>query len=214
MKLYICEIFQSIQGESSFTGLPTTFVRLAGCPFHCVWCDSTYAKEEGTWKLLDEVLSTVSQFGWNTVCVTGGEPLSQSTTPLLLQKLVEQGHLVSLETSGCLPIDGVPHPVRIILDVKCPGSGMVEKNKFDNFMKLRPHDEVKFVLTNKADYTWAKEVVLKHRLFDRVAHVLFSPVWGALPPTQLVAWMQEDKLPARLNVQLHKYLWGPASRGV
>jgi 7-carboxy-7-deazaguanine synthase len=214
MQFNVCEIFQSIQGETSFAGLPTTFIRLSGCPLQCSWCDTPYAKHESTQMSLTEIVDMVNNFGWKYVCVTGGEPLAQQYTPALIQELLNNDYIVSLETNGAMAIDEVPYKTYIILDVKCPGSGMSTKNIIENLTKLRQHDEVKFVLADDQDYLWAKDMIFQYNLFQKVQHVLLSCVWGKLSPQDLVSWIQKDKLPVRVNVQLHKYLWDPKTRGV
>jgi 7-carboxy-7-deazaguanine synthase len=212
--LVVNEIFDSIQGETTLAGLMSSFIRLTGCPFRCAWCDSTFSYEEGSSLTVVEILSQISSLGWKPVCVTGGEPLIQPATPLLLQELVHKGHLVSLETGGSCSTEKVPESVRIILDIKCPQSGMCHKNYWENIDRLRTHDEVKFVIQDRSDYDWAKSAIKKHNLFQKVSTVLFSPVWSVLEPSLLVQWLREDSLPVRVNIQLHKYIWGPTVRGV
>jgi len=212
--LYITEIFESIQGETSKAGLMTSFVRLSGCPLRCRWCDSTYTYEKGKPWSIEEISEKLTNLGWKHVCVTGGEPLAQCASIELLQRLVDEGFLISLETSGALTTKEVPKEVKIILDIKCPGSGMSDKNDWGNITLLRQSDEVKFVLADRKDYDWAKKNILQYSLFSKVDNVLLSPAWRLLSPEKLVAWMVEDKLPARLNLQNHRYIWDPTKRGV
>lgn len=207
-------MYESIQGETSFTGCMTTFIRLAGCPLRCRWCDSQFSFERGQKLPLSSIIDTVDQFGWRYVCVTGGEPLAQPNVILLLDQLLSKNRVVSLETNGAFSTANVPPLVHIILDVKCPQSGMAEKNDWSNLSRVRRHDEVKFVLADRVDYEWAKEVISKYSLLTKAGNVLLSPVFGELPPKELVKWMVEDKLPARVNLQIHKYIWTPTQRGV
>ncbi|MFN6961507.1 MAG: 7-carboxy-7-deazaguanine synthase QueE [Rhodocyclaceae bacterium] len=209
--LRVCEIFHSLQGESTRAGLPTVFVRLTGCPLRCVWCDTTYAFSGGQTLSLDAILAHVAAFGCKTVCVTGGEPLAQSGCQALLTALCDAGYSVSLETSGALDIAGVDPRVSRIVDVKAPGSGEAEKNRWENLACLRPNDELKFVLASRADYDWAKSALAKRHLTE-ICPVLFSAVADRLPPAQLAEWILADRLPVRFQLQLHKVLWG-ADRG-
>ena len=205
--LRVSEIFFSLQGESSRIGLPTVFVRLTGCPLRCGYCDSAHAFTGGRSMSLQAVLDEVRKYGARHVCVTGGEPLAQKRCLTLLQALCDAGYDVSLETSGALDVAEVDVRVLKVLDIKTPGSGEVEKNLWDNLDKLRPQDEVKFVLCDETDYEWAKHVVHERGLADR-CEVLFSPVHGRLPPRDLAEWILRDRLPVRMQVQLHKILWG------
>ena len=206
-RLRISEIFHSIQGESSRVGLPTVFVRLTGCPLRCVWCDTEYAFSGGEMMSLPEVLARIAEFNCNTVCVTGGEPLAQKACIDLLRALCDAGYSVSLETSGALDIGEVDARVARIMDIKAPGSGEVDKNRWENIPLLNAHDEVKFVLASAADYDWAVDIVRRENLAERCA-VLFSPVQGDLSPTELAQWVVRDHLPVRFQLQLHKVLWG------
>lgn len=192
----------------------TTFLRLSGCPLRCSWCDSTYAFEQGKPFSFQNLFLKLETFGWKNICITGGEPLLQKPIIPFMEALLQKKYIVSLETSGALSTEFVPEKVRTILDIKCPGSGMSRKNLFENFGRLRSYDQVKFVLCDRADYEWAKTIVSQYALFTKVSDVLFSPVWGLLPPQELISWIKEDKLPVRLNLQLHKYVWGPSVRGV
>ena len=209
VKLRITEIFASIQGESTWVGLPTVFVRLTGCPLRCSWCDTAYAFTGGENRSLDEVLAEVARHGLKHVCVTGGEPLSQKGCLPLLSALCDAGYAVSLETSGALDIGAVDPRVSRIMDLKAPGSGEVERNLYDNIAQLKADDEVKFVLANADDYAWAKQQIATHRLAERCT-VLLSPVAGELDPAQLAEWIVRDRLPVRFQLQLHKILWNDA----
>lgn len=209
VKLRITEIFASIQGESTWVGLPTVFVRLTGCPLRCSWCDTAYAFTGGENRSLDEVLAEVARHGLKHVCVTGGEPLSQKGCLPLLSALCDAGYAVSLETSGALDIGAVDPRVSRIMDLKAPGSGEVERNLYDNIAQLKADDEVKIVLANADDYAWAKQQLATHRLAERCT-VLLSPVAGELDPAQLAEWIVRDRLPVRFQLQLHKILWNDA----
>ena len=209
--LRISEIFHSIQGESSRAGLPTVFVRLTGCPLRCIWCDTEYAFTGGSSMSADEVLGHVAQYGCKSVCVTGGEPLAQKGCLKLLKMLCDAGYSVSLETSGALDISGVDARVARIMDLKAPGSGELEENRWQNLAELSSHDEIKFVLASEADYEWAK-TVLRERKLDAICPVLFSSVAGQQDAAQLAGWILRDRLPVRFQLQLHKLLWG-AERG-
>jgi len=212
--LTVYEIYTSIQGESTHAGRPCTFVRLAACDLRCAWCDTPYAFSGGRKMSVEEVVSHVSELHCPLVELTGGEPLLQKAAIPLMQRLLETGHEVLLETGGHLSVADVPDAVVRIVDVKCPGSGEAGKMHWPNLDLLRPHDEVKFVLTDRADYEYARDVVQRHGLTTKVAAVLFSPVHGVLDPQTLSQWILEDHLPARLQLQLHKYIWSPETRGV
>ncbi len=203
----VSEIFFSLQGESSRVGLPTVFVRLTGCPLRCGYCDSAYAFYGGETMSFDLVLERVAAYGAQYVCVTGGEPLAQKNCLPLLQKLCDTGYSVSLETSGAMPIDPVDPRVSRIVDIKTPGSGEVDKNHWPNLDLLKSGDELKFVLTSRADYEWARDLIQTRHLAQRCP-VLLSPVWQGVDPADLAAWVLEDRLPVRMQVQLHKILWG------
>lgn len=205
----LTECFASIQGESTRVGVPTTFVRLTGCPLRCRWCDTPYAFTGGVRRTVREVVAEVAAFGLPTVCVTGGEPLAQPACGRLLAALADAGFSVSLETSGALPIAGLDPRVVVVMDLKAPGSGEVARNCWENLAHLKPNDEVKIVLADRADYEWAVAVVARERLAERCT-VLFSPVAGELPPEQLAEWIVADRLPVRFQLQLHKVLWGDA----
>lgn len=206
-RLRITEVFCSIQGEADAVGWPTVFVRLTGCPLRCTWCDTTYSFHGGEWRSLDALLAEVASFGVRHVCVTGGEPLAQKRCLVLLQRLCDAGYNVSLETSGALDVAAVDARVRKVLDLKAPGSGEVARNLWGNLAHLLPHDQVKFVLADRADYDWAVARVREHDLAAR-CQVLFSPVAAQLAPRDLAEWILADRLPVRLQVQLHKLLWG------
>ncbi|MCA1977730.1 MAG: 7-carboxy-7-deazaguanine synthase QueE [Thiobacillus sp.] len=196
-----------MQGETSRTGLPTVFVRLAGCPLRCRWCDTTYSFQGGETVTLSALLARVADFGVPNVCVTGGEPLAQKNCLPLLVALADAGYSVSLETSGALDVSAVDPRVSRIVDIKPPGSGEAERNRWENLAYLGAHDEIKFVLADREDYEWARAILLEKRLAERVP-VLLSPVQGELPPAQLAEWILADRLPVRMQVQLHKILWG------
>jgi 7-carboxy-7-deazaguanine synthase len=210
--LRVTEIFHSIQGESTAAGLPSAFVRLTGCPLRCSWCDTAYAFTGGRAMSVAEIVAEVGAFGSPLVEVTGGEPLAQRGCPDLLTALCERGYRVLLETSGALPIAGVDPRVRIIMDWKCPGSGESSRNLEENLRHLKDDDEVKLVLASREDYEWARRLVQAGRFGGR--DVLVSPVWGSVEPRDLAAWILEDRLVVRLQLQLHKILFGPEARGV
>ncbi len=205
--LRINEIFFSLQGETSRVGLPTVFVRLTGCPLRCNYCDTTYAFSGGQTMTQDAILAEVARHGAHYVTVTGGEPLAQKNCLSLLQALCDAGYEVSLETGGALDVSGVDVRVVKVLDIKTPASGEVEKNLWGNLEHLQPHDEIKFVLCDEADYQWAKQVLQERELAKRCA-VLFSPAQGQLAAKDVAEWILRDRLPVRLQVQLHKLLWG------
>jgi len=205
--LRISEIFHSIQGESTRAGLPTVFVRLTGCPLRCVWCDTEYAFSGGTSTAIDNVLDQVARFHCRTICVTGGEPLAQPGSLVLLRALCDTGYDVSLETSGAIVLTGVDDRVSKIMDIKAPGSGEAERNLWENLGHLTARDEIKLVLDSDADYRWAREVLDTYKL-NLICPVLFSPVQGRLDPVQLANWILRDNLPVRFQLQLHKLLWG------
>jgi 7-carboxy-7-deazaguanine synthase len=212
--LTINEIFHSIQGESTHAGRPCVFVRLTACDLRCSWCDTPYAFYEGRKMEVDDVVEHVREYGCDVVEITGGEPLLQKDVYPLMERLVEQGHTVLLETGGHIAVDRVPPAVFRVIDVKCPGSGESDRNHWANLDQLRPHDEVKFVIKDREDYEYARDVVARHRLIGRCAAVLFSPVHGVLDPKQLAAWILQDKLAVRLQLQAHKYIWDAHTRGV
>jgi len=212
--LTINEIFYSVQGESSYAGRPCVFVRLTACDLRCSWCDTPYAFHEGTKRSLDSVLAEVDAYRCPLVEVTGGEPLLQAEVYPLLESLLARGRTVLLETGGHRSTARVPTGVVTILDVKCPGSGESEKNDWSNLARLQPHDEVKFVIKDRTDYEYARQIVARHDLAGRAAAVHFSPVHGVMDARTLSEWVLADDLPVRVQLQLHKYIWDPATRGV
>ena len=196
-----------MQGETSRIGLPTVFIRLTGCPLRCGYCDTAYAFQGGEWMTVPRILAAVAGHAAQYVTVTGGEPLAQRDCPALLAALCDAGYDVSLETSGALDIAKVDRRVSRIVDIKTPGSGEVERNLWSNIEYLTPHDELKFVIADEADYQWAAQVLRERRLAERCP-VVFSPVFGQITPRQLAEWILRDHLPVRMQVQLHKILWG------
>ncbi len=211
--LVIHEIYRSLQGESTFAGLPCVFVRLTACHLRCVYCDTPHAFNQGETVSLNLVVELVLALGGNLVEITGGEPLLQLEVHPLMSRLADAGKTVLLETSGALDTSAVDPRVRIILDLKTPGSGELEANVWSNLDRLRPTDELKFVLCDRADFDWAASVVREHRLTERCP-VLFSPAFGQVNPTELAAWILESRLAVRLQLQQHKILWDPKARGV
>lgn len=211
--LNITEIFYSIQGESTRVGQPCVFVRLTGCPLRCTWCDTEYAFYGGTTMPMDAILARVQSYGCPLVEVTGGEPLLQPGSLVLLTQLCEAGFQVMLETSGAFDIANVDARVSIILDVKCPGSGMTDRMRWDTLTHLAGKDEVKFVLKDRLDYEWARDIVKQYALEKRCT-VHLSPVFGALHLQSLAEWILEDRLPVRFQLQVHKVIWDPQTRGV
>lgn len=207
--LRVNEVFFSIQGESTRVGLPTVFVRLTGCPLRCRWCDTEYAFHEGASRSLEDLLAEVRRHPARHVCVTGGEPLAQPAVHGLMTALADAGLEMSLETSGALDTSAVDPRVRVVMDLKCPDSGEVERNRWANLAHLRPHDEVKFVIASRGDYEWMRDVLQREGLAQRCT-VLASPVWGEADPADLAAWVLADGLDVRLQVQLHKVLWQDA----
>ena len=212
--LTVNEIFYSIQGESTDAGKPCVFVRLTACDLRCSWCDTAYAFYEGQKRSVDEVVVEVEAFGCRLVEITGGEPLLQDDVFPLMDVLLAKGFSVMLETGGHRSVERVPSPVRKIVDVKCPGSGEAGKNYWQNLETLTPRDEVKFVVQDRNDYDYARDVIERYNLSSRCAGVLLSPVHGVLEPGSLSAWMMADRLPARLQLQLHKLVWPTRTRGV
>ncbi|MEZ5549342.1 MAG: 7-carboxy-7-deazaguanine synthase QueE [Pseudomonadales bacterium] len=207
-QLRLTEIFLSLQGESTSVGLPTVFVRLTGCPLRCSWCDTAYAFQGGRLESLNDILQQVIDYGVPHVTVTGGEPLAQAGVRALLTALCDEGLDVSLETSGALDVAGVDSRVRKILDIKAPGSGEMHRNLWSNLAHCSARDEIKFVLKDRQDYDWARLKCDELGLFDRPLHLLFSPVADELSARELADWILADRLAVRLQIQLHKYLWG------
>ena len=212
--LTIHEIYVSIQGESTHVGRPCVFVRLSACDLRCVWCDTPYAFTGGTKMTVDAVLEAVAQTGCRLVEITGGEPLLQKDVYPLMSQLLASGHEVLLETGGHVPLEEVPDAVVAIVDVKCPGSGEAHRMHWANLDGLSPHDEVKFVIADRTDFDYACDVVSRYHLAARAGAVLFSPVHGVLPPAELAQWIVDAGLPVRLQIQAHKYIWSPDTRGV
>ncbi|MCL4500550.1 MAG: radical SAM protein [Deltaproteobacteria bacterium] len=212
MTLKVCETFYSLMGESTWAGLPAWFIRLSGCNLRCRYCDTAYAYEEGGEVAVADLIEKASDLPTRLVLVTGGEPLLQEETPGLLSGLAEAGFEVCLETNGSRPIKGVDARVHRIVDLKCPGSGMAGENYWPNLSLLTPRDEVKFVVSDHNDFLWALEVIEKYDLSGRLP-LLISPVFGLVPAQEAAAWILESRPPLRLNLQLHKYLWGPEARG-
>jgi 7-carboxy-7-deazaguanine synthase len=213
-RLRITEIYRSIQGESTYAGAPCTFVRLTGCALRCVWCDSTYTFTGGAWMTVEDVLARVRALGEGLVEFTGGEPLLQAPVHRAIAALCEEGRRVLVETGGDQDITPLDPRSVAILDVKCPGSGMQDRMDWANLDRLRPHDELKFVIDGRADYEWARGFVREKDLARGGRTILFSAVFGSLEPRALAEWILEDALPVRLQLQLHKILWDPAARGV
>jgi 7-carboxy-7-deazaguanine synthase len=206
-RLKITEIFYSLQGEADTAGIPTTFVRLTGCPLRCQYCDTAYAFHGGEWWELDAVLARVTELGARHVCVTGGEPLAQKACIDLLRELAERGHRVSLETSGAMSLDAVDPRVVKVVDVKTPGSHEESRNRYDELARLDSKDLVKFVICDRADYEWSRAKIAELGLPSRCT-VLFSPSHDQVPARDLADWILQDRLPVRFQIQLHKYLWG------
>jgi len=205
-RLRISEIFYSLQGEARTVGFPTAFVRLTGCPLRCGYCDTEYAFHGGEWMTLDAILARVAGYTPRFVTVTGGEPLAQPDCRLLLAKLAEQGYQVSLETGGALDIGGIDERVSIVMDLKTPGSLECERNRYENIARLKSNDQVKFVILDRADYEWSRDQLAARNLAGR-CEVLFSPVHERLAPVTLAEWILHDRLPVRMQIQLHKLLW-------
>lgn len=212
--LTINEIFHSIQGESSRAGEPCVFVRLTACDLRCIWCDTPYAFHEGKKRSVEDVIAEVERYACPLVEVTGGEPLLQEDVYSLMEQLLARGHTVMIETGGHRSIARVPADVMKIVDVKCPGSGEAHRNHWENLALVGPRDEVKFVIKDRTDYEYARDVVQTHALAGKVGAVLFSPVHGVLDARSLSEWVLADRLPVRVQLQLHKFIWLPETRGV
>lgn len=206
-RLRLTEIFFSLQGETRTVGLPTVFVRLTGCPLRCQYCDTAYAFHGGTWYELEAILAEVKKYNTRYVTVTGGEPLAQKACLKLLTQLCDAGYEVSLETSGALDVSGVDSRVVKVLDIKTPGSLEEAKNRWENISHLLPHDQVKFVICDAKDYEWSKKILDQYKLAS-ICQILFSPSYQQVEPGELADWILNDQLPVRLQIQLHKYLWG------
>ncbi|MCA9417720.1 MAG: radical SAM protein [Candidatus Omnitrophica bacterium] len=213
-KILVWEMYPSIQGESTWAGLPCFFIRLSGCPLRCLWCDTEYAFYGGERKAISEVVEAAVGSGIPLVEVTGGEPMAQPNCPVLCQALLDRGLTVLIETAGSEPIETLPEGVIRIMDLKCPDSGEMNKNLWSNLEHLNKRDEVKFVIATEKDFDWAAEVVLREKLDELVKAVLFSPVFGQIDPQKMVAWILERKLPVRFQLQMHKFIWEPEARGV
>lgn len=213
MALKVCEIFTSIQGESSYAGIPCTFVRLMGCNLRCTYCDTAFAYDEGIELSGEDIMEKIRLAGIRLVEITGGEPLLQKEVFPFTKNMIEDGYKVLIETNGSLAINEIDRRAVIILDMKTPGSGMSDKMKFANLNEIRNHDEVKFVITDRADYEWSKEIIGRFGLINK-CRTLLSPAFGILSPETLARWMIDDKLQSRLNFQLHKYIFGPEKRRV
>ncbi len=209
----INEIFKGIQGETSYAGIPFLFIRTSGCNLRCRWCDTQYAYDEGDDYSVEEVLKILGKYDCRNVVITGGEPLLQEDTPLLVEYLVNNGYRVLVETNGSVDVSSL-HPDAVkVLDIKCPGSGMTENMQWDNLRALSSIDEIKFIVADYNDYVWAKSVIRNYNL-SAVCTVLIAPVFNRLEPRQVAEWIINDNLDVRLQLQLHKYIWGPDVRGV
>ena len=225
MQLQVTEIFKSIQGESTLSGTPCVFIRLTGCNLRCGYCDTTYAYEGGNWLSIDDILSKIDDYNCDLVEITGGEPLLQDGVYPLIRTLLETGKLVLIETNGSVDIERTQalkqvqgngskiQGLKIIMDIKCPDSSMSDKINWENLSKLDKNDEVKFVLNSRGDYDWSKDIIKKYSLTDR-CHILMSPVYDNLTAGELSEWIINDNLNVRLNLQIHKYIWGEWARGV
>lgn len=211
--LKIAEIFYSLQGESTFAGLPCVFVRLSGCNLQCAWCDTTYASDNPAEMTVDDIMEQISHWPCRLVEVTGGEPLLQSAVHVLISALCDQGREVLLETSGAEDISNVDARVRRIMDIKCPGSGMSAHNRWSNLQHLTARDEVKMIIANRADYEWARDLIRKEKL-DQRCPVLMAPAYGLVSNPDLAQWILDDRLPVRYQLQLHKYIWPADWKGV
>ncbi|CCQ90631.1 putative Radical-activating enzyme, radical SAM superfamily [Nitrospina gracilis 3/211] len=211
--LKVTEIFKSVQGESTRAGLPCLFVRLTGCNLRCRWCDTEYSFYGGKSMSLDEIIHALTPHKISLVEITGGEPLLQDEVYELMQALLDRDYTVMLETGGSLSLEHVPAAVIKIVDLKCPGSGEVMQNRYDNLDRLQPHDEVKFVIADRTDYEWSRDTLKKYNI-DQKGQVLFSPVYDKLPLKDLTEWVLEDGLPVRVQTQLHKWIWGKDAIGV
>jgi 7-carboxy-7-deazaguanine synthase len=211
--IVVNEIFRSIQGESTYAGLPTTFIRTTGCNLRCSWCDTKYAYEDGTGMTVDDIADKVASLGSGLVEITGGEPLLQEGVRGLARHLLDSGSNVMIETNGSIDIGKIDKRATMVMDVKCPGSGMSERMRWENLDVLDRKDQVKFVIADRADYVWTLDLLGRYKhLLDQT--ILFSPAFGLLPPDDLASWILEDNIDVRLHLQMHKYIWGPNRRGV
>lgn len=212
--LKVNEIFYSIQGESTNAGLPCVFIRLTYCNIRCVYCDTEYAFYEGTDRSVEEIINEVKSFSCRLVEITGGEPLVQENVHILMKQLCDMGYDVMIETGGSLPIELIDNRVKVIMDLKTPYSKMEKKNRYENINYLKPNDEVKFVIGSREDYDWAIAILSKYALVNKVKQVLFSPVFDKVENIDLAKWILDDKLNVRFQLQMHKYIWHPETRGV
>lgn len=212
--LKLNEVFYSIQGESTKAGLPCVFVRLTYCNIRCIYCDTEYAFYEGVDRSIDDIINEVKSFDCKLVEITGGEPLVQENVHILIKKLCDLGYQVMIETGGSLPIDTIDKRVKIIMDLKTPYSKMDKKNNYENIKYLKPTDEVKFVIGSREDFDWAKSILNEYNLLNKVEQVLFSPVFEKIENIDLAKWILDDKLNVRFQLQMHKYIWHPETRGV
>lgn len=203
------EIFKSIQGESTYAGLPCTFIRLAGCNLRCTYCDTNYAYYHGNELSDEKIISKIKEYGVNCIEFTGGEPLLQEETPPLLKTLLDKGYNVLIETNGSICIGCLDKRLTIIMDIKTPKSGMSERMNLKNLELLKSNDEVKFVLLSESDFIWAKDMISKYNLLNKTKNILMSPAYGVLPPKALASWILRDNLPIRIQLQIHKYIWAP-----
>ena len=212
--LKVNEIFKSIQGESTYAGLPCTFVRLAGCNLRCTYCDTNYAYYDGKEITDEDIIAKIDEYGVKCVEFTGGEPMLQEETPKLIVTLLDKGYNVLIETNGSICIGCLDKRLNIIMDYKTPKSGMSERMRPKNFEFLKPTDQIKFVLMDESDYVWAKDIITENKLSDKFENILMSPVYGELSPKDLVEWVLKDGLQVRVQLQIHKYIWAPDERGV
>ena len=211
--LQVSEVYSSIQGESNYAGWPCVFVRLTGCPLRCRWCDTAYAFKGGEKMPLEVIMQKVRDFNMGMVELTGGEPLAQDAAPRLIEKLIAEKYKVLIETSGAEDISVLPVETHIVMDLKCPDSGMMQHNRYENIKCLKTSDEIKFVCASRNDFIWACDTIKKYKL-DELCYLSFSPAWGHVQPKDLVAWLLESGITARLNLQQHKYIWGPRAKSV
>lgn len=212
--LKINEIFYSIQGESTKAGSPCVFVRLTYCNIRCVYCDTEYAFYEGVDRTIEDIISDVKSYYCKLIEITGGEPLVQENVHVLMNRLCDMGYDVMIETGGSLPIENIDKRVKVIMDLKTPYSKMEKKNRYENIQHLKPSDEIKFVIGSREDYDWVKEIMAKYDLVNRVEQVLLSPVYDKVENIELAEWILQDKLKVRFQLQMHKYIWNPETRGV